>query len=158
MSLQTDTQQNAYILRDGETDVPEELKIALKGGNALQDMLTGNFQVGRTGNDILKRTRDQAIANGIGPVIYTHPIGLHGHAAGTTIGMWDKQEGVPGSGDYPMHANTAYSIELTANVDVPDTWSVEPMKMMLEQDGFYDGTTFRYIAGRQTEYHIIDPE
>jgi len=158
LDLQTDTQQNAYILRDGETDVPEALKIALKGGNDLQDMLTGNFQVGRTGNEILKLTRDLAIANGIGPIIYTHPIGLHGHAAGTTIGMWDKQEGVPGSGDYPMHANTAYSIELTALVDVPGSWSSEPMKMKLEQDGFYDGETFRYIAGRQNEYHIIDPK
>ncbi|MBT5073403.1 MAG: Xaa-Pro aminopeptidase [Kordiimonadaceae bacterium] len=157
LDLQTDTQQNAYILRDGETDAPEALKIALKGGNDLQDILTDNFQVGRTGNEILKLTRDQSIAAGIGPIIYTHPIGLHGHAAGTTIGMWDKQEGVPGSGDYPMHANTAYSIELTALVDVPDSWSVEPMKMKLEQDGIYNGTTFRYIAGRQTEYHIIDP-
>ena len=158
LDLQTDTQQNAYILQDGENDVPEALKIALKGGNALQDMLTNNFQVGRTGNEILKMTRDQSIANGIGPIIYTHPIGLHGHAAGTTIGMWDKQDGVPGDGDYPMHANTAYSIELTALVDVPDSWSTEPMKMKLEQDGMFDGTSFRYIAGRQTEYHIIDPK
>lgn len=158
LDLQTDTQQNAYILRDGESDVPEALKIALKGGNDLQDMLTGNFLVGRTGNEILKMTRDQSIANGIGPIIYTHPIGLHGHAAGTTIGMWDKQDGVPGDGDYPMHANTAYSIELTALVDVPDSWSTEPMKMKLEQDGIFDGTNFRYIAGRQTEYHIIDPK
>ena len=138
--------------------MPEALKIALKGGNQLQDMLTGNFQIGRTGNEILKLTRDQSVAAGIGPIIYTHPIGLHGHAAGTTIGMWDKQDGVPGSGDYPMHANTVYSIELTALVDVPDSWSTKPMRMMLEQDGHYDGSTFRYIAGRQTEYHIIDPK
>ena len=72
--------------------------------------------------------------------------------------MWDKQEGVPGDGDYPMHQNTAYSIELTALVDVPDSWSVEPMKMKLEQDGFFDGENFKYIAGRQTKYHIIDPK
>lgn len=157
LDLMTDTQQNAYILRDGETDVPEALKIALKGGNRLQDILTNNFQVGRTGNEILRMTREQSITEGISPVIYTHPIGLHGHAAGSTIGMWDKQEGVPGDGDYPMHANTAYSIELTALVDVPDSWSTEPMRMLLEQDGFYDGTSFRYIAERQTEYHIIDP-
>lgn len=158
LDFMTDTQQNAYILRDGETDVPEELKIALKGGNRLQDILTSHFQVGRTGNEILRLTREQSEEEGIGPIIYTHPIGLHGHAAGTTIGMWDKQEGVPGSGDYPMHANTAYSIELTALVDVPDSWSTKPMRMLLEQDGIYDGTNFRYIAGRQTEYHIIDPK
>jgi hypothetical protein len=157
LNLQTDTQQNAYILRDGETDAPDALKTALKAGNDLQDILTGNFKVGRTGNEILALTREQAIARGIGPIIYTHPIGLHGHAAGTTIGMWDKQDGVPGSGDYPMQANTAYSIELTALVEAP-SWSTEPMRMKLEEDGFYDGENFEYIQPRQTEYHLIHPD
>lgn len=156
LNLQTDTQQNAYILRDEEDDVPEDLKFALRKGNELQDILTDNFAVGRTGNDILRRSREQAMARDIGPIIYTHPIGLHGHAAGTTIGMWDKQEGVPGTGDYPMQANTAYSIELTALVDIPD-WSSEPMAMKLEEDGFYDGVNFEYIAPRQQQYHVIRP-
>ncbi len=154
LNLQTDTQQNAYILREGETEVPASLQLALQKGNELQDILTNNFQVGRTGNDILLRTRQQALERGIGPIIYTHPIGLHGHAAGTTIGMWDKQEGVPGSGDYAMQPNTAYSIELTALVDIPE-WSREPMRMKLEEDGFFDGRQFEYIAPRQTEYHLI---
>ena len=154
LNLQTDTQQNAYILRERETDVPASLQLALQKGNELQDILTSNFQVGRTGNDILRRTRQQAQERGIGPIIYTHPIGLHGHAAGTTIGMWDKQEGVPGSGDYAMQPNTAYSIELTALVEIPE-WSREPMRMKLEEDGFFDGRQFNYIAPRQTEYHII---
>ena len=156
LNLQTDTQQNAYILRDGETDAPEGLKMALAAGNALQDILTNNFQIGRSGNEILRMTREQALARGIGPIIYTHPIGLHGHAAGTTIGLWDQQGGVPGSGDYLMRANTAYSIELTAEVNVPE-WSAEPMPMKLEEDGFFDGTRFEYIQPRQTQYHLIGP-
>lgn len=157
LGLQTDTQQNAYILQQGEEDVPSYLKAALREGYRLQDILTDNFKVGRSGNEILRLSREQAIAAGIEPIIYTHPIGLHGHAAGTTIGMWDKQDGVQGSGDYLMHANTAYSIELTAVVDVPQ-WSSQPMSMKLEEDGFYDGTTFTYIQPRQTEYHIINPD
>lgn len=156
LNLQTDTQQVAYILRDGETDAPEGLKTALAAGNALQDILTNNFQVGRSGNEILRLTREQALARGIGPIIYTHPIGLHGHAAGTTIGMWDQQGGVQGAGDYLMRANTAYSIELTAEVNVPD-WSAEPMPMKLEEDGFFDGVKFEYIQPRQTQYHLIGP-
>ena len=64
---------------------------------------------------------------------------------------------MPGSGDYPLHANTAYAIELTAYVDIP-TWSSEPFKVKLEQDAFYDGETTNYINGRQTNYHIIDPK
>jgi hypothetical protein len=156
LNLQTDTQQNAYILRENETDAPRVLQEALRKGNELQDILTANFQLGRTGNDILRMSREQAQARGIGPIIYTHPIGLHGHAAGTTIGMWDAQEGVPGSGDYPMNANTAYSIELTALVDIPE-WSSEPFRMKLEEDGFFSGNSFEYIAPRQTRYHLIQP-
>jgi hypothetical protein len=157
LDLMTDTQQNAYVLRDGENDVPEILKEAHRKGNRLQDILTNNFQVGRTGNEILRRTRDQAIAENIGPSIYSHPIGLHGHAAGTTIGMWDKQEGVPGSGDYPLHADTAYAIELTTFVDIP-SWGSEPFKVKLEQDAYHNGEVIHYINGRQTNYHIIDPK
>lgn len=156
LNLQTDTQRIAYILRDDENDVPEYLKQALRKGNELQDILSNNFQIGRTGNEILRRTREQAISRGIDPIIYSHPIGLHGHAAGTTIGMWDQQDGIPGSGDYVMHARTAYSIELSALVDVPE-WSSEPLELQLEEDGFFDGSKFEYILPRQTEYHIIKP-
>ena len=73
LNLHTDTQQNAYILREGETDAPEALRRALAQGNALQDILTANFQVGRSGNDILRRSREQAFAQGLSPIIYMPP-------------------------------------------------------------------------------------
>lgn len=153
LRLNTDTQQHAYILKPGETDAPEYLKNAFKRGNKLQDILTGNFKEGKTGNQILADSRKQAIDGGITPSIYTHPIGFHGHAAGTTIGMWDMQEGVPFTGDYPMHYNTAYSIELNASVYVIE-WKKE-IRIQLEEDGYYDETGFRYIDGRQTDLIVI---
>ena len=154
LRLNTDTQQHAYVLRAGETDAPEDLRRALARGNRLQDILTGNFRLGRTGNDILAATRRQALAEGIEPSVYTHPIGFHGHAAGSTIGMWDAQEGVPGDGDYPLHANTAYSIELYAATEI-DAWDGKQVRIKLEEDAFFDGETVRYIDGRQTAFHLI---
>jgi Xaa-Pro aminopeptidase len=153
LRLNTDTQQHAYILKPGETDAPEYLKNAFKRGNKLQDILTRNFKEGRSGNQILADSRKQAIDGGITPSIYTHPIGFHGHAAGTTIGMWDMQEGVPFTGDYAMHYNTAYSIELNASVYVIE-WKKE-IKIQLEEDGYFDETGFRYIDGRQTELILV---
>jgi len=149
LRLNTDTQQHAYILKAGETEVPKFLKDAFAKGNRLQDILTGNFKEGRTGNEILKATREQAISEGTTPSIYTHPIGFHGHAAGTTIGMWDMQSGVPYTGDYPMHSKTAYSIELNCTVNIPE-WKKD-IRIQLEEDGFFDETGFRYIDGRQRE-------
>lgn len=153
LRLNTDTQQHAYILRPGETEVPDYLNKAFDNGNRLQDIFTNNFKEGRTGNEVLKMSREQAIAEGIKPSIYTHPIGYHGHAAGTTLGMWDSQGGVPGSGDYPLHLNTAYSIELNAATFIEE-WGKE-IRIMLEEDAFFDETGVWYIDGRQKEIMMI---
>jgi len=153
LRLNTDTQQHAYVLKPGETDAPDYLKRALASGNKLQDILTANFAEGKTGNQILAQSRQQAIAQGLKPSIYTHPIGYHGHAAGTTIGMWDLQKGVPDTGDYPMHYNTAYSIEL--NVTVPVTEWKKEIQIKLEEDGFFNESGFRYIDGRQTDLIVL---
>ena len=54
LRLNTDTQQHSYILKAGETGVPNYLKNAFAKGNRLQDLLTGNFKEGRTGNDCFR--------------------------------------------------------------------------------------------------------
>jgi Xaa-Pro aminopeptidase len=149
LRLNTDQQQHAYILRAGETDVPEFLKKAFKQGNQVQDCLTDNFKVGRSGNEILANALEQSKKQGLNGVIYTHPIGNHGHAAGPTIGMWDNQGKTVGNGDYPLNLNTAFSIELNASVEVAE-WK-KTIRIMLEEDGFFDEKGFRYIDGRQKE-------
>lgn len=153
LRLNTDTQQHAYILNTNESEAPDYLKNAFKKGNRVQDILTTNFKEGRSGNEILKATLDQCEAEGLKGVIYTHPIGFHGHGAGPTIGLWDQQGGVPGKGDYPLYKNTAHSIELNAGVYI-DEWEKE-IRIMLEEDAFFDGKTTRYIDGRQVELMTI---
>ena len=153
LRLNTDTQQHAYVLRSKETEVPGYLVRAFQNGNRLQDIFTNNFKEGRTGNEILKMSREQAIAEGIKPSIYTHPIGYHGHASGTTLGMWDSQGGVPVNGDYPLHLNTAYSIELNVATYIKE-WAKE-IRIMLEEDAFFDSTGVWYINGRQKEIMTI---
>lgn len=153
LGLHTDTQRMLYVLKEGETVPPAGLVTAFANGNRLQDILTGNFASGRTGNDVLRRSREQAIAQGLRPSIYTHPIGLHGHAAGSTIGMWDKQDGVPGDGDYPIYPNACWSIELNVTEHIAE-WGKD-VRIMLEEDACFDGRAVSYIAGRQQGLYII---
>ena len=153
LGLNTDTQENAYILRPGETDAPPYLKAAFRKGLRLMDILTNEFQAGRTGNEALANTLKKAKAEGLKPTIYTHPIGYHGHGAGPTIGLWDQQGGVPGKGDYPIYPHTAYSIELNTAVFLLE-WNKE-IRMMMEEDAFFDGKQVRYIDGRQTELFLV---
>jgi len=157
LRLNTDQQQHFYVLKPGEASAPEGLKKAFSSGNRLQDILTTNFVKGRSGNQILKASLDKAKAEGLNASIYTHPIGFHGHAAGPTIGMWDQQGGVKGKGDYPLFENTAYSIELFAASEVPE-WGGKIVRIMLEEDGVYDGEKFYFLDGRQQELMLIpDP-
>ncbi len=109
---------------------------------------------GRTGNQILKAALEKAKGEGINASIYTHPIGHHGHAAGPTIGLWDRQEGVPGRGDYELFEDTCYAIELNAKKEVPE-WGGQEVRMSLEQDAVFAGGELRFMAGRQTRLHII---
>lgn len=154
MGLNTDTQHHGYVLKAGETDAPDGIKAALSIGNRLQDILTQNYETGASGDAVLAASRAQAIAEGIEPSIYTHPIGYHGHGAGATIGLWDSQGGVPGRGEYPVVANTAWSIELSAIAPIPE-WGGQKVRIMLEEDAFFDGSSVTYIDGRQTNLHII---
>jgi len=153
LRLNTDTQQHAYVLNEGETHAPTYLANALKKANLLQDIFTEQFREGLSGNYVLKASREQAIDMGLKPTIYTHPLGYHGHGAGTTLGMWDSQQGVEGSGDYPLHLNTVYSIELNNAVFI-DEWKKE-IRIMLEEDAVFDDSGVWYLNGRQTKLLLI---
>lgn len=153
LNLCTDTQENAYVLKLGETDAPEYLKKALAQVNRFQEIVIGNFQEGRTGNEILAMSRAQAIEEGLKPCLYTHPIGYHGHAAGPTIGLYDMQGGVPVQGDYPMYNDTCYSLELNCKVDVPE-WDMS-FNLGLETDVMFTGDKVHFLAGRQTQFHLV---
>ena len=153
IGLNTDCQQHAYVLKDEETEVPEFLAMAFKKGNRLQDILTTTMKEGKTGNEILLSSLSTAKSEGLRPSIYTHPLGKYGHSAGTTIGMWDSQGGVPFKGDYSLHKNTAYAIELNVTVSISE-WQKD-IRIMLEEAGFYGDNFFEYVNERQTEIKPI---
>ncbi len=149
LRLNTDCQELAYVLKPGETEPPQFLADALKEGNRVQDIFISNFETGKTGNTILKESLEEGKAEGLRPAIYTHPLGTYGHSSGTTLGMWDSQGGVPFNGDYPLHKNTVYAIELNTTVTIPE-WKRD-IRIMLEEAGFWGGDGFRYVNGRQTK-------
>jgi hypothetical protein len=153
LRLNTDCQELAYVLKPNETEPPKYLVNALKDGNRVQDIFTSNFETDKTGNTILSESLSQSKAEGLRPSIYTHPLGSYGHSSGTALGMWDSQGGVPITGDYPLHQNTVYAIELNTTVNIPE-WKRD-IRIMLEEAGFWGEEGFRYVNGRQTKLLTI---
>ncbi len=153
LRLNTDTQHLAYVLKPGETEAPIGLRQGLANSNRVQDILRRSFKAGRSGNEVLRLARAEAIAAGLDPAIYSHPIGLHGHGAGPAIGFWDNQNG-DARGDGPINANTAWSIELTTYSAVPE-WGGQRVDFRSEENAFFDGKALRFIDGRQTEITLL---
>ncbi len=155
MGLTTDTQHNGYVLRDGETEVPEGLRRCLATSNRMQDLLLVEMEPGRTGNEILAATLARLEEEGIDGTVYTHPIGDHGHGAGPLIGRWDAQEGVPVRGDVVLRASTWHSIELQATVPIPE-WNDKPVQCRQEEEAYLDEAGERHwVFRRQEQFHLI---
>ena len=154
LKLCTDTQEMGYVLRPGETEVPQGLRDALATGNRWQDLLVAQFRTGRTGSQVLARTRSAAEKAGILSSTYSHPIGFFGHAAGPTIGMWDDQTGQADGGQWPLHPGTAYAIEGNIKAQVPE-WGGQWVQVKLEQSALFDGERVHDLAGRQTAWHVV---
>ena len=153
LTLNTDCQELAYVLKPDETEAPDYLVKALDEGNRVQDIFTDLFEHKKTGNQILKEALEQGRNEGYRPQIYTHPLGTFGHSAGTTLGMWDSQGGVPFTGDFPMNYNTVYAIELNTKVFIEE-WNKD-IRVMLEEAGVFEESGFRYVNGRQTELILV---
>jgi Xaa-Pro aminopeptidase len=155
LRLNTDTQHMGYVLREGETDPPDGLVAALQNANRLQDITMAEMEPGRTGNEVLHASLAAMQAAGIDGTIYSHPIGEHGHGAGPLIGLWDRQDGVPGRGDVKIRPSTWYSVELQAATPVPE-WDGQAVRIMLEEDAAVapDGS-LAWILTRQEAFHIV---
>ncbi|NNM78099.1 aminopeptidase P family protein [Sphingomonas sp. ID1715] len=153
LGLATDTQHLAYVLKPGETDAPAGLKAGLAAANRVQDAVTSSFSTGLSGNQILADARAKALAQGLNPNIYSHPIGYHGHGAGAAIGFWDDQNASE-RGTHKLRPNTAWSIELSQTQAVPE-WGGQVVQFRTEEDAFFDGRSVHYLDGRQTRFHLI---
>lgn len=154
LKMCTDTQEMAYVLKLDESEAPQGLRDALRQGNRWQDILTAEFKTGRSGNEVLAATQAASKAAGLHSSTYTHPIGFFGHAPGPTIGMWDNQGPTAVNGDWPLYPNTAYAIEGNIKQRLPE-WGNQTIQIMLEQSAYFDGQRVIYLAGRQTEWHLV---
>jgi Xaa-Pro aminopeptidase len=155
LRLNTDTQHMGYVLRPDELEVPEGLKQALAAGNRLQDIVMEEMEPGRTGNEVLRRALSRMRDAGINGTVYSHPLGDQGHGAGPLVGLWDRQEGVPGRGDVPIRPNTWWAIELQATTPVAE-WDGQEVRMALEEDAYLDEDGRRHwVLGRQEHFHVV---
>lgn len=157
LGLYTDMQWSSYVLQTGETDAPEGLKKALANAGRVADILMAEFREGRTGNDVVDSAMKKAEAEGLRPLIYTHPIGVYGHAAGPPIDARAPESAPEGSrlrGEYPLYLNTMHSIEFSATTKVPE-WDGQDVRIGYEEDAIFTTKGCIFADGGQTPLLLI---
>lgn len=151
----TDHAEWAYVLRPGETDVPEGFKKVMAEGNKLQDIFCAEFKEGLTGNQLLTNILQTAREKGIcKPKIYSHSIGYYLHEPGPLIGLPWEQENTGSRGEVKLVSNSTFTAELSVTCPVPELGGAE-LRMALEQVVAFTPKGTYFLDGRQTKFYIV---
>lgn len=152
LGLSTDWQKMAYVLREGEKDIPEGLKKALTNTNKLQDALFTHIKAGAQGFDVYDATMADMKTQGIEAMIYSHSVGNQGHALGASVDFRRPTTGAP---QEPAFREGSYtSIELNTSTPVAE-WSGQKVTIMMEDDAYLTKDGMKWFRPRQTAFYVI---
>jgi len=155
LRVNTDHQQTAYVLREGELDAPDGLRQLMAACTRLQDIFMAEFKHGLTGNqllaNILARARNEGIPN---PKVYSHSLGLFLHEPGPLIGLPWEQRCCIGRGDVPLDYNYAFTMELSVAGPVAE-WGGQEVHLGQEEDVRFTQEGCLPIHARQTEFYLV---
>jgi Xaa-Pro aminopeptidase len=140
----TDIKRHAYVLKEGETHLPESFQRAFDNGRAVRDILKANIQAGRTAGEThellnglindagftVMETFNQPTDDPdvIDVIIGCHSVGNLGHGIGPSI-AWFNPERMT----YMIHPTNMFSIELFAYTAIPE-WDGKKLRIPLEDD------------------------
>lgn len=144
LNFYTDIKRHAYVLKDGETHLPESIQAAFDNGRKVRDILKANIRAGRTAGETLDLLNERINAAGftvmetfnqptddpdlIDVIIGCHSVGNLGHGIGPSI-AWFNPERL----GYTIQPTNLFSIELFAYTAIPE-WGGKKLRIPLEDD------------------------
>ena len=144
LNFYTDMKRHAYVLKEGETELPASMQKAFDNGRAVRDIIKQNIKAGRTAaetHELLNRKIREAgfsiMAKANSPtddprdidiIIGCHSVGNLGHGIGPSI-AWFNPERMT----YMIHPSNLFSIELFAYTAIPE-WGGKKLRIPLEDD------------------------
>lgn len=164
--LNTDTQQCAYILRQGETEMPAGLQRAFTNGLRLQDLVVAEARPERTGAEVYEAAMAKAREEQLRPDVYSHPLPqyLMRYEQNGFLSFFDRfgagpEIGDSGDGEDPrsklrIGRNTVYALELDVLYAVPE-WEGQDIRMHMETNIAVTDGGVRFLGGRQTSCYLI---
>ena len=169
LGMVTDSHQHAYVLQEGESNVPEGLKEALKIVNNMQDLFAQEFKIGRTGKEIMAATSQLKPFEGIietelgfhpppmfirrflkGGYMFSHKT----YVAGMTSGPGYYPTSIV-TNNHKLYYNTLYAFEPHTSVAALG-WGENGIELGIGQIAVFSEGGLRYLdRPQETKWHVI---
>lgn len=143
LTMWTDQKRIAYVLKPGETKLPESYQRAFDNAVRVRDVIHRTARPGRTAQ-VMMDSINRAIVNAgilqmrgfnqVRPdssvefIIGCHSVGDWGHGIGPSMAFFN-----PGRLTYEMRSGNLFSIELFAYTPIPE-WGGKKLRIPLEDD------------------------
>ena len=154
LGFASDWQKVAYILRDGEDDVPEGLKTALRNANLVHEAFASEPRPGMSGWEATLAMAAKLDGVDFLPSLYSHPIGYHGHALGPSINARNMDLSSPPTRDSYLRDGAYRSIEFSATTAIPE-YDGGTVTIPMEDDGYLTAKGYEYFRPYQTEWYLV---
>lgn len=140
----TDVKRQAYVLKEGETHLPDSIQKAFDNGRVVRDLVKANIKAGRTAGETFDLLNTKINAAGfkvmetfnqptddpsvVDVIVGCHSVGNLGHGIGPSV-AWFNPERLK----YQIHQSNMFSIELFAYTAIPE-WGGKKLRIPLEDD------------------------
>ena len=161
LNFYTDMKRHAYVLKEGETHLPDSIQKAFDNGRAVRDILKNNIKPGRTAGETYDMLVDKINEAGfqymesfnqtsddpdvVDVIIGSHSVGNLGHGIGPSI-AWFNPERMT----YTIVPTNLFAIELFAYTALPE-WGGKKLRIPLEDDAIVTerGVEWLYPANQK---------
>ena len=144
LTMWTDQKRIAYVLKPGETKLPESYQRAFDNAVRVRDVIHRTARPGKTAQVMMDGLNAAIVQAGIQQmrgfnqpradssvefIIGCHSVGDWGHGIGPSMAFFN-----PGRLTYEMRPSNLFSIELFAYTPIPE-WGGKKLRIPLEDDG-----------------------
>ena len=143
LNMWTDQKRIAYVLKTGETKLPESFQRAFDNGIKVRDVIHRTAKPGKTAKDMMEVVNAAIVTSGFVAlrgfnqpradastefIVGCHSVGDWGHGIGPSMAFFN-----PGRLTYAMRPTNLFSIELFAYTPIPE-WGGKKLRIPLEDD------------------------
>ncbi len=154
IGFKSDIQRVAYILREGEIDVPAGLKIALQNRNKVAEVYCKMPRPGMMGREAAAAIEKELEGVDFVYTLGCHSIGYHGHALGPSIRSTKSSYNSQRESVSTLRLGSYMAVEGTVTTAIPE-WNGQKARISYEDNGVLTEHGYEYLAPIQKEWYLI---